>query len=197
MDFFRLTMQILSAIIMVYFFLIMIRIILSWLPNSSEGTKRIKAMVSRLTDPYMNRFHGFSWLRFGMFDFSPVLGLAVLSFLLFITQRLSLGSFPDLGELLIWVIQTVWGLIAFLATLMAIVMLVRLVTLYAVKGRPNWIDRLDAFLFPKVSRILGIFTDKTVSYPIALGVCAAGLLAIRFFIGWLLQSFLYTLLAQM
>jgi uncharacterized protein YggT (Ycf19 family) len=92
------TMRVLSALLMVYFFLIMIRIILSWLPTSSEGTMKLRAMIDKLTDPYMNRFRGISWLRFGMLDFSPVLGLAVLSFFLYLTQRLSMGSFPVRGN---------------------------------------------------------------------------------------------------
>ena len=195
MDFFQMTMRVLSALLMVYFFLIMIRIILSWLPASSEGTMKFKAMIDKLTDPYMNRFRGISWLRFGMLDFSPVLGLAVLSFFLYLTQRLSMGSFPGPGELIAWVLQMVWGIIAFLMTLLAIVMIVRVVTLYTMKGsRPDWIDRLDAFLFPKVSRILGLFTHKTVQYPLALGISAAALLTIRFGVGWLLIRFVYPLL---
>jgi hypothetical protein len=89
----------------------------------------------------------------------------------------------------------VWGIIAFLMTLLAIVMIVRLVTLYTMKGsRPDWIDRLDAFLFPKVSRILGLLTHKTVQYPLALGISAAALLTIRFGVGWLLMRFVYPLL---
>jgi len=198
MDFFQTTMRILSALIMVYFLLIMARIILSWIPNTSEGTMRIKAFIGRLTDPYMRHFRGIGWLRFGMLDFSPVLGLAVLSFFLYLTQRLSMGSFPSLGELLIWLIQMVWGIAAFLMTILAIVMIVRLITLYTVKGRrPDWIDRLDAFLFPRVSRILGIFTHRTVAYPVALGISAAALLIVRFSVGWVLVRYLYPVLVRL
>ena len=195
MDFFRLTMRVLSALLMMYFFLIMIRIVLSWLPSSTEGTQKIKAFVNRLTDPYMNRFRGITWLRFGMLDFSPVLGLAILSLLLYLTQSLSAGSIPTAGDLIFLIIQLVWGIVAFLALLFAAAMIVRLVTLYAMKGaRPTWIDRLDAFLFPRVSKILGLFTSRAVAYPVALAVCAAALLVLRFGIGWALGRYLYPLL---
>ena len=182
---------------MVYFLLIMIRVILSWVPSNSEGSMKIQAFINRLTDPYMNKFRGISWLRFGMFDFSPVLGLALLSFLLYITQRLSTGGFPSVGELIVLVIQLVWGLAAFLATLLGVLMIIRLVTLYTVKGRPSWTSRLDAFLFPRVSKILGVFTGRSVSYPLALGVSAACLLAARFLIGQILGRFVYPLLMQL
>ena len=82
----------------------------------------------------------------------------------------------------------VWGIIAFLVTLAAALMLIRLVSLYTVKGRPMWTDRLDSFLFPRVSRILGFFTNRTVSYRIALGVSALVLLVFRFGVGWLMKT---------
>ena len=169
-------MQVLSALIMVYILLITIRVILSWIPSGSAGTQKLNQLLHKITDPYMNKFRGIGWLRAGMMDFSPVLGLVILSFALYITQRLSSGSFPSIGELLIWIINMAWGIVAFLVTILAIAMIVRLITLYTIKGsRPNWIDKLDAFLFPKVSRILGVFTQKTVSYPLALAVCAVSL----------------------
>ena len=189
MDLFRVTMQIVSALIMVYVLLIMLRVIISWLPGGgSEGTMKIRSLVMKLTDPYMNRFQGFSRLRFGMFDFSPVLGIMILFFMLFVTQRLASGDFPSLRELLIWLTAMVWGIIAFLVTLAAALMLIRLVSLYTVKGRPMWTDRLDSFLFPRVSRILGFFTNRTVSYRIALGVSALVLLVFCFGVGWLMKT---------
>lgn len=190
-------MRVLSAVLMVYFFLVMIRVILSWVPSSSQGTLKFKQFIHKLTDPYMNRFRGISWLRFGMLDFSPVLGLMILSFLLYLTQRLSYGGFPSVGELLIWIIQMAWGIVAFIMMILAIVMIVRLITLYTMKGsRPDWIDRIDAFLFPRVSRILGMVTNKTVPYPLALGVSAGILLIVRFGIGFILIRFAFPLLIQ-
>ena len=109
MDFFRLTMQIMSGLIMVYLLLIMLRFIFSWVPEGgSEGTMKIKSLVMRITDPYMNRFQGFQRLRFGMFDFSPILGIMLLFFLLFVTQRLADDNFPSYRELLGWIVSMVW-----------------------------------------------------------------------------------------
>ncbi|PIE04301.1 MAG: hypothetical protein CSA76_04955 [Spirochaetales bacterium] len=195
MDFFQLTMRILSAFLMLYFLLIMLRIIFSWIQSNSPNVLRIKQFIHRTTDPYMRHFQGISWLRFGMLDFSPVLGLGILSFLLYITQNLSAGRFPGVGELLLWLISMIWGIAAFFIMIIAITMLVRLVTLFTVKNRrPQWLDRLDAFLFPKVSRIMGFFTAKTVPYPTALGISAAALLIIRFGLEYLLRQFLFPLL---
>ncbi len=197
MDFFQLTMKILSGLLMIYFLLILLRVFLSWIPNVSPGSNKIKTLISRFTDPYMNRFMGIPWLRFGVFDFSPVLGLALLSLLLYVTQRLSSGELPSVGELIILSIQLIWGLVAFLATLIGILMLIRLITLYAVKGRSELIDRLDRFLFPWVKKILGLFTSRSVAYPIALAICAVSLLGTRFLFDNLLDRFLYPLILRL
>lgn len=198
MDFFQLSMRVLSALIMAYFFLIMLRIILSWFAGNLPAMANIRSFINRLTDPYMNYFRNVKWLRFGMLDFSPVLGIAVLSFLLFLTQRLSVGSFPGMGELLVWLIGLVWNFIAFLAMIFAIVMIIRLVTLYTHKNSPpEWVYRLDTFLFPRVSRILGVFTKRSISYSLALGLCILGILSARFLISWLLSRYLFPLLIQL
>ncbi len=170
-------MRVLSAVLMTYYFLIIIGVLLSWVQSSSPATERFKQIIHQITDPYMSHFRGISWLQFKMLDLSPLLGLIIITFALFLTQKLSVGSFPSIGELLEWIIVTIWGIVAFLIALVAIVMIVRLITLYSMKGeRPNWIDRIDAFLFPRVSRIMGVFTGKTIAYPVALGVSASVLL---------------------
>jgi hypothetical protein len=75
--------------------------------------------------------------------------------------------------------------------LLAIVMLIRLVTLYTMKeSKPDWVDSLDRFLFPIVSRALGVFTNKTVAYPVALAILGIGLIAIRFLAGWGVEELL-------
>ena len=183
---------------MLYFFLILIRVFLSWFPNSSTAMADIRLFIHRLTDPYMKRFRGIKWMRFGMFDFSPVLGLALLSLLLFITQRLSVGTLPRFNELLFWLLDYIWSFIAFLAMLFAIVMIIRLITLYTHKNRrTNWMDRLDSFLFPRLSKILGLFTQRSVAYSAALGISAALIISLRIIVGWLLRSYLFPLLIQL
>lgn len=185
MDFFRTAMRIISGMLMVYYFLVIISFILSWVQTTSEGMMKFKAFIHKLTDPYMDYFRGITWLRFGTVDFSSVLGIIVLSFLLFLTQNLAAGAFLTWYDLVFWLIARIWGFMAFLIMLFAILMIFRLVTLYAIKdSKPDWIDRIDRFLFPLVSRFLGIFTNKTIAYPLALGIFAVTLIAFRYLAGW-------------
>ena len=185
MDFFRLTMRIISGLLMVYYFVVITSFILSWIRTTGPGMMKFKRYINALTEPYMKYFRNINWLRFGMVDFSSILGLIVLSFLLFLTQNLAAGLFPTWYSLVFWIIMRIWGFIAFFIMIIAILMIFRLITLYAMKGsRPNWIDGIDRFLFPLVSRFLGFFTNKTVTYPLALGIFAAVLIIFRYLFGW-------------
>ncbi len=76
-------MLLISGLLMVYYFVIIASFILSWVKSTSEGMMKFKGFIHKFTEPYMKHFRGISGLRFGMFDFSPVLGIIVLSFLLF------------------------------------------------------------------------------------------------------------------
>lgn len=184
-------MRVVSGLLMAYYFLIITSFILSWVRSTSENMMKFKGFIHRLTDPYMKHFRGISGLRFGVVDFSPILGIIILSFLLFLTQNLAAGVFLSWYDLLFWLVYRIWGFAAFLMMALAIVMLVRLFTLYTMKGsKPDWIDGLDRFLFPIVSRILGVFTHKTVAYPVALGVLAVVIIIFRYLAGWGLSELL-------
>lgn len=174
---------------MTYYLIIILDIILSWI--YSPSLSKFKSFLHKLTEPYMRHFRGISWLRFGMLDFSPILGLMVLGLVLFLTQSLSTGAFPTWYDLLFWIIERIWGLIAFLAMLLAILALFRLIMLFATRGhRAEWLDRIDRLLFPIVSKFLGVFTQKALNYHLALGIFAAVLIALRFFVEWGLDELL-------
>lgn len=183
MNYFQLTARIVSSLLMMYYLIIILDIILSWI--RSPSLSRFKSIIHNLTEPYMRHFRGISWLKFGMLDFSPILGLILLGLVLFLTQNLSMGTFPTWYDLVFWIIERIWGLIAFLVMLLAILSLFRLVMLFARRGhRPEWLDRIDRFLFPIVSKFLGVFTHKALAYPLALGIFATTLIALRFLAEW-------------
>jgi len=189
MNYFQLTARIISGLLMIYYLIIILDIILSWV--RSPAIREFKSFIHKLTEPYMRHFRGIGWLRFGMLDFSPILGLMLLGLILFLTQNLSMGAFPTWYDLVFWIIERVWGLMAFLLMLFAVLALFRLIMLFATKGhRPEWLDRIDRLLFPIVSRFLGVFTHKALTYPLALGIFAAALIALRFFIEWGLDELL-------
>ena len=187
MNYFIFTMKVLSAFLMSYFFLVFVRIILSWFPDNSPHVSRVKEFLDRITEPYMKHFRKIKWLRIGILDFSAMFALSILSFTLYITQRLSSGYIPSLTELLFRIIQMVWGVASFIFLLLIFLLGLRLACIYLVHGnRPYWIERLDGILFPLVSRVIGLFTGKTLSYPIALGINLVVFLLIRILGKWIL-----------
>jgi len=174
---------------MVYYLIIILDIILSWVRSPSLG--RLKLLTNRLTDPYMRHFRGISWLRFGMLDFSPILGLILLGLILFVTQGLSSGIFPTWYDLVFWIIERIWGLAAFILVFFVILALLRLITLLAARGRrAGWLNGIDRFLFPIVSKFLGIFTHRSLTYPLALSLFAAALILLRLSVEWGLRELL-------
>jgi len=189
MNFFQQTARIVSALLMIYYLIIIFDIILGWI--RSPSLRKLKVFLRRLTEPYMRHFRGISWLQFGMLDFSPILGLMLLGLILFLTQSLSVGAFPTWYDLAFWIIERVWRLVAFILMFFAILALFRLIMLFAKRGRHSeWLDRLDRLLFPIVSKFLGIFTSRALTYSLALSIFAAVLIALRFLVDWGLSELL-------
>jgi len=174
---------------MIYYLIIILDIILSWVRSPSLG--RLKLFTHRLTEPYMRHFRRISWLRFGMLDFSPILGLILLGLILFLTQGLASGIFPTWYDLIFWIIERVWGVAAFILILLAALTLLRLITLFAARGRrPEWLGGIDRLLFPIVSKFLGMFTHRPLTYPLALSIFAAVLIGLGFAVNWGLSELL-------
>lgn len=63
----------------IYLFILLIRIILSWTnPNPWNPVVR---WISRVTDPFLNFIRRLVPLQVGMFDFSPIIAILLLSVL--------------------------------------------------------------------------------------------------------------------
>lgn len=65
----------LSDLVQIYIFIILVDVILSWTPLINTKFFHI---LEALTDPYLNIFRGF--LKISSIDFSPIIGILILSF---------------------------------------------------------------------------------------------------------------------
>ena len=183
MNAFRLVMLILSYTISAYIMVIVVRIYLSWFTQATGKGLKLQRVLDLITDPWLNLFRG--GLRIGVMDFSPVLAIIVLSLLSYVTSTLAGGHTPTVLGVIILFIEAVWRFVRFLAGMLIVLLLVRLITLYAVKGFHPFLDGLDRWLFPRVSRVMGMFTSRTVSYQWALAICAVLLALVTFAANWL------------
>ncbi|WP_150266242.1 YggT family protein [Paenibacillus tepidiphilus] len=68
--------QIISILFNIYFYMIFIYILMSWLPNSRENF--IGELLAKLVEPVLSPFRRFIPPLFGMIDISPIVALFVL-----------------------------------------------------------------------------------------------------------------------
>lgn len=152
-----------SLAVSLYMLLCGVRIIMTWMPQHAGNPSA--SFIARLTDPFLNRFRGLKFLRFGNFDFSPLAAFALLSAL---SRGLSVAAHGrlGLGSILSIVLAVVASPVAFLLNLFAILVLLRIIA-YLAKWNslhPVW-RTIDAIINPLLFRIKGfIYPKRIVSY---------------------------------
>ncbi|AJS57762.1 YggT family protein [Paenibacillus sp. IHBB 10380] len=72
--------RIIDALYNIYFYMIVIYILMSWLPNLRENF--IGELLAKLVEPYLAPFRKFIPPIMGLLDISPVIALFVLQFAL-------------------------------------------------------------------------------------------------------------------
>ncbi|MDC7242090.1 MAG: YggT family protein [Spirochaetales bacterium] len=170
--------QFLAAATSVYMLLIIFRVLLSWFQGRMNG-KGIEILY-KITDPYLNKFRNISWLRFGMLDFSPIVAIALLGLVSQIFTSLAVSGTLDPISILAYILQTIWGFIAFFINLFIILMIFRLVTLLFFSDWHHQIlFSIDNILYKAVARILGFFTSKTMKFSRGLAISALILIVLR------------------
>ena len=174
--------QFLSALVSVYMLLIIFRVFLTWFQGRLNG--RGVEILMKVTDPYLNKFRGISWLRFGFMDFSPVVAIALLGLLSQIFNSLAVSGTLNPMLVVVYILGSIWNFLSFFLNLLIFLMVFRLVTLlFFSTWNHQILFQIDNILYKIVARILGVFTTKTVKFSMALGICAALLFVLRFAVG--------------
>lgn len=190
MSLLNLVFSVISAILMLYMVLLMIRVLATWFTGSS--TPAIIAWLGRLTDPYLNLFRGLRFLRFQYLDLSPLAGLGVLVFLQFIFAALATAQSIWFGLVLSVFLEILGMTIASVFSVFAILALIRLVSIFAKASSVNQLwYALDHILQPLVYPVAGLLSPrKVMPYGTALGIFIALMAA-----GWFLSRWGFGLLA--
>ncbi|MDR1180279.1 MAG: YggT family protein [Spirochaetales bacterium] len=177
-------MTVCGMAISIYTFIIIARIMISWFSGGGygHGYGGVFRFLAALTDPYLNFFRGFTFFRFGPFDFSPVFALIILSVAGNVFQSLAAFQQITCGLVLALLVLRLWAAVAFFISLYIFLTLLRLVGLLVRlnSSSPFWryIDMvLNPVLLP-LTRL--IFRGRRVSYMTALVSGALLLLALRF-----------------
>jgi YggT family protein len=178
----------LSAVLTIYMILIFIRILLTWFQGPYLG--RPVEILAAITDPYLQYFRRFRFLRTDRFDFSPLVALIVLVIVANIFDTIGRYGTITLGIILSLVVSAVWAGASFLLLFFLILMVARLVSLFfnASSVSPIW-RAIDTILEPLLHRATqAVAKNRLVPYQTALAVGSAVVLAMRLLGGFLLRE---------
>jgi YggT family protein len=168
--------------------IIFFRIILSWFGG---GYGRTETLLRGITDPYLNWFRRFTFLRIGNIDLSPIAGMALLSFLNMTFSRLAVSGTLSLGIILAEALRIVWSVVSFFLGFGIIILVLRLIAYLTSQNTfGRFWGAVDAISQPIVYRINRlIFGGKIIHYltGILVSICV---LLICTFIGGALARFL-------
>ncbi len=176
-----------SSALTIYMMVIFVRIVMTWFSGVSYG--RVYAALASVTDPYLNWFREHTPIRFGVMDFSPVVGILTLGVVQNIFTQLAFAGRVTLGYVLAITISAVWSVTSFFLTIFLILAVVRLVGLLAgldASGGRLWLV-LEQVVNPLLQVVVrpflrGRFTNYRDSLLIFCGVLLGVLLAGRFVI---------------
>lgn len=168
--------RILSTIVSVYMLLIFARVILTWFSGVSFG--RPYRMLASVTDPYLNYFRRFSFLRVGAVDFSPIAGLLVLVVFLNIFNTLAIYGKISVGIILAIVLKALWSAVSFLLTLFIVLIVVRFVaSLIRANTVHPFIRTIDYLVTPLLNWIhKTFFRQRFLTLQNGLAIAGASLL---------------------
>ncbi|WP_028974907.1 YggT family protein [Spirochaeta cellobiosiphila] len=196
------TLNILRALISAYSVLLVIRIFLTWFGDFAQGGPI--DFLGKITDPYLNIFRRIPWLRIGVFDMSPVIGLLILSMTGSLLNAIIYTGKFTLGIVLSILLSGIWSVAQFLFQFLLIVTLIRLVSIHFFQSNhPIWMN-LDRFFYPIVDKINKLkrrgndFNAYRSDFSYPNGLIAIAVISLAMWIGGaflisLLSNFLMTL----
>ena len=177
-----LAMRILGGALSLYSLLIFIRIMLSWFSGVYRG--RVHQVLCGVTDPYLNWWRRFRFLRLGNIDLSPIAALAVIAVLNNIVQTAARDGRVSLGFVLALVLQAVWQAASFVLGFFAVIIALRLAAYFfrANIYSPFW-RVIAAMSEPLLYRINRIFSRRRLlpfvnTMFITLGILLASFIVV-------------------
>ncbi|MFW6362592.1 MAG: YggT family protein [Spirochaeta sp.] len=164
----------LHGIVTVYMLLIFIRILLTWF-GGLQTMGRPAEILSRITDPYLNLFRGFRFLRIGYMDFSPILAIMILTLVSSVLNQLAMQQQVTIGLLLGIIVAMIFSAISFFAFIFLVLAVIRLAGLLMNLGSGGqFMAALDAIFQPLSFRMAArLFPGRSVNYTTTLGVLVA------------------------
>jgi YggT family protein len=189
----RTLFNLLAGAVNFYSLIIFLRIILTWFSGVSRSGPAL--FLARITDPYLNWFRRFPFLRIGFLDLSPVAGMAVLSLVGRVFLTFAAYGSVRAGIILVMLVQALWSILSFVLGFIIIVLGLRLFAYLTSQDifRPFWriVDTISQPILYRINRIL--FGRRIVKYLTGILVSLA-VLVLLFAGGKLLSAWAVKLL---
>ena len=168
------------AVLSVYMVILVIRVMMTWF-RGAQGSQ-LYFYLAKVTDPYLNWFRRFSGLRFGMLDFSPIVGFVVLGFVINIFSQIAREGTITVGIILALVISGIWSIISFILLLFIILAVIRVISSTIAPGGflASMSGGIDSIIEPITSWVRKtIFRNKFTPYTTQLGISIAILIVLN------------------
>ena len=178
---------VLSFLLNIYMVIIFVRIILTWFTGISTGG--LVDVLAKITDPYLNWFRRFTFLRVGMLDLSPILALGVLSVVNGIFSTIAHYGTITIGIILALILQAIWGAVSFFIGFLIIILVLRLIALLARQStyHPFWrvVDTISQPVLFRINRLF--FKGRIVNYLTSIILSIVSLVIIYIVLGILVS----------
>jgi YggT family protein len=180
-------MNILGGITSVYMLLILIRVMLTWFSGAHYG--RAAGLLTSVTDPYLNWFRRFSFLRVANMDLSPIAAMAILSVANNIFLTLARFGRITLGIVLSMLCSVLWSAASFILSFFIIILALRLIAYLTNRdvyhGFWRVIDQVSSPILYRINRLL--FGRRLVRYMTGIVASLGILLILRIGLGFLVS----------
>ena len=154
-----LVLRVLNGLLIVYLIILSIRIILTWFKGSLQG--KAGELLKQATDPYLEIFSRITFLKQGMFDFTPLAGILVLVIALDLVNGLLVFGRITIGLLLASVISAVWGGLSFLLLLFLVLGVVQIVsTLFSGNSESPLLRMINLMFQPIIDLVARFLRPK-------------------------------------
>lgn len=167
-----------STLLSVYMLLIFFRIIVTWFQGPFLSGPL--SFVARVTDPYLDLFRRFRFMRTSRIDFSPLAAIMVLVVVSNVVDLVSAYGRITFGLVLAIVLSALWSAVSFFLMFFLILTVVRLVsTIIGVNSTaPFWMT-LDHILEPAAYKVSSMVArGKSLTYQNGLIISGVALFAV-------------------
>ena len=177
----QIVLTIVNILLILYLFLLSLRIVLGWFAPQSLG--QAWNILTSATDPYLNVFRRLTFLRGGLFDFTPIAAILALVVILDLVTNLMYYDRFTVGIFLASVLSAAWTGTQYLLLFFLIIGLVRCIPLLFPSTSRSGIWRVvDMVIHPVVAWVgrlvrIGPRANSSTALFITLGILFVAWLA--------------------